>query len=159
MIMRGLVIVFLLPLLFTGCVSISSEKLPVGTKIEIIDSTTETTYFNPYSKDTLDTKLIRQKILQLTIGELHKRSIETVLTPSPGAAKLTYNIAHIRIKKGEFEIGYFASLSAADGRILFDDKDEKDGDGLDEAMEKIARRVARSTDDSFPSPPQKGGYR
>jgi len=37
---------------------------------------------------------------------------------------------------------------------LFDDKDEKDGDGLDDAMEKIARRVARNTSDSFPSPPQ-----
>ncbi len=144
------VLVSVLLMTVVGCVNINEELLlNAGTKVLIVDETKDATINLGYFKGSIDTNLVRQNILNYTKDELAKRSIEVLLSPAPGAAKLVYKLTYVNIIKKEFEVGYSATFETADGKFLFNDRDEKNNDELDGALKQIAKRVARNVANSF----------
>jgi hypothetical protein len=99
--------------------------------------------------------------MELTKEELAKRSIEALLQPTPGAAKLKYDIRTVSsgyriigsgygiIGIDKFEVKYRVSLETPDGKVIFADQDEKDDNDLDHVFEDIASRVAKNVTKSF----------
>jgi len=146
----------------TGCVGINQNLLlDRGTKVEISDVSSTSFVSNALANSREGVDMLKKRIMELTKEELAKRSIEALLQPTPGAAKLKYDIRTVSsgyriigsgygiIGIDKFEVKYRVSLETPDGKVIFADQDEKDDNDLDHVFEDIASRVAKNVTKSF----------
>jgi hypothetical protein len=146
----------------TGCVGINqSLLLDKGTIVEISDVSTTSFVSTALANDREGVNMLKKRIMELTKEELAKRSIEAVLLPTTGSAKLKYDIRTISssyrvigsgygvIGKNKFEVKFRASLENPDGKVIFVDQDEKDDSDIDDVFEAVANRTAKNVAKSF----------
>jgi len=150
----------------TGCWALNptihpSRLLDAGTKIEIIDASKDVLFNSAAASDqkTIDTMI--KRIIELTRDELVSMDINAYTTPTPGAAKLKYEIRTVntmRIITGsifgvnggdKFEIKYRVIFENQNGERIFVDTAKKDDSDIDELFEDIASRTARQVANSF----------
>jgi hypothetical protein len=52
----------------------------------------------------------------------------------------------------KYEVKYRVIFETSYGKVIFDDKDEKDDSDIDQVFESIASRVAKNVSNSFKEP-------
>lgn len=146
----------------TGCTSINSNfLLDKGTKVEIINATEGAIYSAGVAKNEETVELMIKRIIGLTRDELATRNIEAFTTPTPGAAKLKYDIrtmnagytvigsAYGVLGRDKYEVKYRVTFENPEGNIIFVDSEEKDDSDIDHIFDRIASRTARFVASSF----------
>jgi len=150
----------------SGCWAINpiihpNRLLDTGTKIEIIDASKDVLFNSAAASDqkTIDTMV--KRIIELTRDELASMDIAAYTTPTPGAAKLKYEIRTVntvRIITGsmfgvnsgdKFEVNYRVIFENQKGERIFAETVKKDDSDIDELFEDIASRTARHVANSF----------
>ena len=150
----------------TGCWALNptihpNRLLDTGTKIEIIDASKDVLFNSAAVSDqkTIDTMI--KRIIELTRDELATMDIDTYTTPTPGAAKLRYEIRTVNtvriitgsmfgVNSGDrFEVNYRVVFENQKGERIFVDTAKKDDSDIDDLFEDIASRTARNVANSF----------
>ena len=143
--------------MFSGCASIDqSLLLNKGTKVEIINAT-EDVLFRPGPASSQQTiEIMVKRIMGLTRDELAARNIDAYMTPTPGAAKLIYEIKTVSegqsftssifgiYGRNKFEIKYRIIIENPEGKRIFTDTDEQNDGDIDLVFEKIAKSAANN---------------
>jgi len=147
---------------FNGCVAINQNLLlDKGTKVEIVDATENALFSSGAANSQQTIEVMTKRIIGLTREELASRNIEAFTTPTPGAAKLKYDIRTVNAgqkiigtmygvhTRDKFEVKYRVIFETPDGKRIFIDTDEKDDSDIDNVFEDIASRVAKNVANSF----------
>jgi len=161
-------LVVLSVVMLCGCVSINQNLLlNKGTKVEIIDATENALFSSGAINSQQTIEIMTKRIIGLTRDELASRNIEAYTTPTPGAAKLKFDIRTVNSGQriigsiygihtfDKYEIKYRTIFENPEGKRIFIDTDEKDDSDIDHVFEDIASRAARNVARSFKNDPGK----
>jgi len=143
--------------MFSGCASIDqSLLLNKDTKVEIINAT-EDVFFRPGPANSQQTiEIMVKRIMGLTRDELAARHIDAYTTPTPGAAKLIFEIKTVSTGQSftdpvfgiydsdKFEIKYRVIFENPRGKRIYINTDEKNDGDIDVVFEKIASSEAEN---------------
>lgn len=98
---------------------------------------------------------LRKKVIESTKLRLKDMGIQ-VAEQTQNAAKLTYDIKSVTTTskneydyKGSYEIKYVVTFETSDGKLIFNDSDEKEDSNMDDVVKSISKRVARSIYNSY----------
>ena len=144
--MKIFYLVLLSVIMFSACASIDqSLLLKKQTTVEVRDVSKEIVISGSIKENTE----IAKRIIEGTIDELSRRSIEVVAENTPGAAKVKYNIRNVSKGFFRYTVKYEVTLETPDGKIIFTDSDEMDESDIDEVYGMIARKTASLVSKSF----------
>jgi len=161
-----LLIVLIAASALSGCWTLNpiihpTRLLDAGTKVEIIDVTKDVLFNSVVASDqkTIDTMI--KRIIELTRDELAEMEIDASTEPTPGTAKLKYELRTVNtgrmttgsmfgVNSGDkFEVRYRVIFENSEGNRIFIDTEKEECSDIDELFENIARRTARNVANSF----------
>ncbi|HLO26845.1 MAG TPA: hypothetical protein VK187_12085 [Geobacteraceae bacterium] len=133
-----------------------NRLIDTGTKVEIVNVSKDILFNSTAAsdQDTIDTMI--RRITELTCDELASMDIEAYTIPTPGAAKLKYEIKTVNTEliltdsifginsDDKFEVSYRVIFENPKGEIIFVDTTKKDDSDIDDLFENIASRTARN---------------
>jgi len=135
------VLLVLAALSSSGCVSLEKGVfLTKGTPVQVVDAS-KSPIFSGFV--ATEFKPVIQRLIENTRAQLRERNIQTVAEPTPGAAILKYDIRTLS-QRYKVMITYRATLETPDGKIVFDEGDDKKEASLDELLSDLATRMARA---------------
>lgn len=118
--MKNMLLFVLVASVLSGCVTINQNLLlDKGTKLEIIDISTTSFVSTALASSPEQVDIIKKRIMELTREELAKRSIEAMLEPTPGAAKLKYDIRTVSSGYQIIGSGYPSQYRQKVNRLYF----------------------------------------
>jgi len=160
-----LIVLIAVPAL-SGCWTLNplihpTRLLDAGTRVEIINVTKDVLFNSVVASDQKTIETMIQRIMELTRDELAALDINASTGPTPGAAKLNYEIRTVNtvrmitgslfgVTSGDkFEVRYRVIFENSEGKRIFIDTEKEEGSDIDELFENIARRTARNVANSF----------